>query len=101
MIVSASRRTDIPALYPEWLLNRLRAGFALVRDPFNARRLRRVDLTPEGAQAFVFWTRNAGSLLPPERFQRGNSRAAPSRSPAFSFRSRVEPPSPSSPRPQL
>lgn len=64
MIVSASRRTDIPALYADWLLARLRAGFALVRDPFNARRLKRVDLTPPAALAFVFWTRNAGPLLP-------------------------------------
>lgn len=33
MIVSASRRTDIPAFYGEWLLNRLRQGVVLVLTP--------------------------------------------------------------------
>lgn len=42
MIVSASRRTDIPAFYMEWMLARLRAGFALVRNPMNPAQVRRV-----------------------------------------------------------
>ena len=37
MILSASRRTDIPAFYGEWFVNRLEEGFALVRNPLNAR----------------------------------------------------------------
>ncbi|MDR0906103.1 MAG: DUF1848 domain-containing protein [Oscillospiraceae bacterium] len=64
MIVSASRRTDIPAFYSEWLVNRLREGFALVRNPMNASQIRRVELAPESVDGFVFWTKNAAPMLP-------------------------------------
>lgn len=64
MIVSASRRTDIPAHYAPWLLNRLRAGWCAVLSPFNARLVTRVPLTPDHADAIVFWTRNPAPLLP-------------------------------------
>ncbi|MDR3209659.1 MAG: DUF1848 domain-containing protein [Oscillospiraceae bacterium] len=63
MIVSASRRTDIPAYYSEWLVNRVRAGFALVRNPMNAAQIRRVELTRDAADGFVFWTKNAAPML--------------------------------------
>jgi hypothetical protein len=64
MIISASRRTDIPAYHGEWLINRLRAGCCLVSNPFNPRQVSRVDLRPESVDALVFWTRNARPLLP-------------------------------------
>ena len=47
MIVSASRRTDIPAFHAEWFMERVRAGFADVPNPFNARQRLHVDLRPE------------------------------------------------------
>lgn len=40
MIISASRRTDIPALYPQWFVNRLLAGEVLVPNPYNRKRWR-------------------------------------------------------------
>ncbi len=57
MIISASRRTDIPAFYGKWLLNRIRAGYCLVRNPFNPKFTYRVSLRPEDVDAIVFWTR--------------------------------------------
>ena len=36
MIISASRRTDLPAFYSEWLYNRLREEYVLVRNPIGA-----------------------------------------------------------------
>lgn len=63
MIISASRRTDIPALYPRWFMNRIREGYALVQNPFNAGMMLRVDLTPGNVDAIVFWTRNAAPML--------------------------------------
>lgn len=63
MIVSVSRRTDIPALYADWFFNRLTAGFALVRNPFNARQLRQVSLLPADVAGLVFWTRNPAPML--------------------------------------
>ncbi|HQB83979.1 MAG TPA: DUF1848 family protein, partial [Candidatus Rifleibacterium sp.] len=40
MIISASRRTDIPAYYSDWFFNRLAAGFVKVANPFNPRQVR-------------------------------------------------------------
>jgi len=57
MIVSASYRTDIPAYYGDWFLNRLAAGFADVRNPYGGKPYR-VDLRPDAVSGFVFWTRN-------------------------------------------
>lgn len=63
MIISASRRTDIPAFYGEWLLNRLREGSVLVRNPFNPHQVSRVSLDPEAVDCLVFWTKNPAPLL--------------------------------------
>ncbi|WP_312282774.1 DUF1848 domain-containing protein [Pseudescherichia sp.] len=64
MIISASRRTDIPAFYSEWFMNRIRAGFLLTRNPFNYNQISRASLLPEDVDAIVFWTRNPTKLLP-------------------------------------
>ena len=64
MIISASRRTDIPAFYSEWFANRVRERYVLVRNPFNYRQVKRVSLAPGDVEAIVFWTRNAEGLLP-------------------------------------
>ncbi len=64
MIISASRRTDIPAFYATWLMNRVRAGYCIVPNPFNARQVTFVSLRPEEVDAIVFWTRNPQPLLP-------------------------------------
>lgn len=64
MIISASRRTDIPACYPVWFMNRLRAGYCIVRNPFNLHQKRRVSLRPGDVDALVFWTKNVRPFLP-------------------------------------
>lgn len=64
MIISASRRTDIPAFYSEWFINRIRKGFLLTRNPFNAHQIKRVSLKPEDVEIMVFWTRNPEKLMP-------------------------------------
>ncbi|MDR1636095.1 MAG: DUF1848 domain-containing protein [Treponema sp.] len=64
MIISASRRTDIPAFYSEWFFNRLREGFALARNPMNPLQSRTVPLDPGGLEGIVFWTKNPGPMLP-------------------------------------
>ena len=63
MIISASRRTDIPALYSDWLLKRLEAGFVMFPNPRNAKRLGRVTLSPELVDCIVFWTKNPVPML--------------------------------------
>ena len=64
MIISASRRTDIPAFYTPWLLQRLREGYACVRNPVNPRQVSRVALTPDVVDGVVLWTKNPAPLLP-------------------------------------
>jgi hypothetical protein len=64
MIISASRRTDIPAFYSDWFMNRIRAGYCEVPNPFNPSQISRVDLNPDAVDVIVFWTRNATPLLP-------------------------------------
>jgi len=64
MIISASRRTDIPAFYTDWLINRLNAGYCLVKNPFNPEQIRKVSLLPEDIDGIVFWTKNAAPILP-------------------------------------
>lgn len=62
-IVSASRRTDIPAFHSNWFMNRARQGSVLVRSPFGGRS-QVVSLTKSDVIAFVFWTKNAVPLIP-------------------------------------
>lgn len=64
VILSVSRRTDIPACYPEWFMHRLRAGFVLARNPMNSRQVSRITLTPETVDCIVFWTKNPAPMLP-------------------------------------
>jgi hypothetical protein len=61
-IISASRRTDIPAFYSEWFMNRIRAGFAEYKNPFGGQR-HRVSLSPEEVSCIVFWSRDYRPLL--------------------------------------
>ena len=59
MILSVSRRTDIPAFYAEWFMERLRQKYVLVRNPFNAHNISRIPLSPENIDTVVFWTKNS------------------------------------------
>lgn len=61
-IVSASRRTDIPAFHAEWFMHRLAAEHVYVRSPFGGG-LHRVSLSPNDVAAIVFWTKNAAPLV--------------------------------------
>ncbi|URZ07478.1 DUF1848 domain-containing protein [Clostridium felsineum] len=63
MIVSVSRRTDIPAFYSEWFFNRLKEGFVYVINPFNKKTVSKVELTPKTVDLFVFWTKDAEPML--------------------------------------
>ena len=63
MIVSVSRRCDIPAWGMDAFMADLAAGFRLVPNPFDARKARRVSLAPEDVDCLVFWTRNTRAIL--------------------------------------
>ncbi len=56
-IISVSRRTDIPAFYGDWFINRLNEGFAGYVNPFGGQKYI-VSLKPEDVICFVFWSKN-------------------------------------------
>ena len=63
MIISASRRTDIPANHSQWFFRRLEAGFVCVRNPVNFHQVSRICLSPEVVDGIVFWTKNPIPML--------------------------------------
>jgi hypothetical protein len=63
MIISASRRTDIPAFYARWFINRVREGCCSVPNPFNPQQISKVSLAPSDVDVIVFWTRNPRPLF--------------------------------------
>lgn len=63
MIVSASRRTDIPAFYAEWFYNRLVENYLYVRNPMNPKQVSELKLSRDTVDCFVFWTKNPGPMM--------------------------------------
>ncbi|MCL2052348.1 MAG: DUF1848 domain-containing protein [Lachnospiraceae bacterium] len=63
MLISASRRTDIPSYYSDWFFRRIKEGFVLVRNPMNFHQLSRVSLSPDKVDGIVFWTKNPSPML--------------------------------------
>lgn len=63
VILSVSRRTDIPNYFSEWFLNRLKDGYLYVRNPMNLHQISCVPLSPDVVDCIVFWTKNPKPLL--------------------------------------
>lgn len=63
MIISASRRTDIPAFYSSWFLNRIKERVVLVPNPYNSKMVSRISLDPAVIDCIVFWSKNPASML--------------------------------------
>lgn len=63
MIISASRRTDIPACYSEWFLKRVQEGFLFVRNPMFRHSVSKISLSPSVVDCIVFWTKNPLPML--------------------------------------
>ena len=63
MLLSVSRRTDIPSCNSEWFYNRIKAGFVCVRNPMNYRQVSEVRLTPDLIDCIIFWTKNPTPMM--------------------------------------
>ncbi|MBW2011811.1 MAG: DUF1848 domain-containing protein [Deltaproteobacteria bacterium] len=63
MIISASRRTDIPAFYSSWFFNRIKEGFLYVRNPMNRKQISKIMLNKEVVDCIVFWTKNPKPMM--------------------------------------
>lgn len=64
MIISASRRTDIPAFHSEWFMNRIREGYAIVSHHYSSELFYRVPLTPDVVDCIMFRTKDPAPMLP-------------------------------------
>lgn len=62
-IISASRRTDIPAYHAEWFVERVREGFVRWKNPFGGQEIE-TSLAVEDVAAIVFWSKDYGPMLP-------------------------------------
>ena len=62
MILSVSRRTDIPAFYMDWFMRRLKAGEVWVRNPVNPRQISRISLERRYVDGIVFWSKGPAAL---------------------------------------
>lgn len=63
MIINTGCRTDIPAFYSEWLMNRIRDGYVLVRNPYNPFQVTRYSLNPNVVDCLAFCTKNPEPML--------------------------------------
>ena len=62
IVLSASRRTDIPAFYMPWFMEQIKNGRFPVVNPFN-RRESIVPATPDQVHSIVFWSKDFGNFL--------------------------------------
>lgn len=63
MIISASRRTDIPAFFSDWIINRLNEQYAYVRNPMNIHQISKINLSPNVVDCIVFWSKNPKPIM--------------------------------------
>lgn len=63
MILSASRRTDLPNYYSDWFMNRIREGYVCVRNPMNTHQISKINILPDVVDCIVFWTKNPKPML--------------------------------------
>lgn len=63
MIINTGMRTDIPAFYSEWFINRIRAGYVLVRNPYRQDWITCYELNPDVVDCIAFCTKNPAPML--------------------------------------
>lgn len=63
MIINTGMRTDIPAFYSKWLLNRIKEGFVYVRNPYYKHQVTKYSLSPNVVDCLAFCTKNPHPLI--------------------------------------
>jgi len=61
-VISASRRTDIPAFYMDWFMHSIRKGRFEVVNPYS-RKIFTVSAVKTDVHSIVFWSKNLGVFL--------------------------------------
>ena len=62
IILSASRRTDIPAFYMDWFMDRIESGVFETINPYNQKKTL-VPATPEHVHSIIFWSKNFSRFI--------------------------------------
>jgi hypothetical protein len=62
IVLSASRRTDIPAFYMKWFMEGIERGSFKVTNPYN-RHVFSVPVSFDAVHTIVFWSKNYGPFL--------------------------------------
>jgi hypothetical protein len=63
MVISVSRRTDIPKLYADWFFHRLEIGYVYVRNPMNFNQVSKIALNRGVVDCFVFWSKDPDPMI--------------------------------------
>ncbi len=63
MILQTGMRTDIPAFYSEWLVNRIKEGFVYTRNPYNPSQVTKYLINPDVVDLIGFCTKNPAPML--------------------------------------
>jgi len=61
-VISASRRTDIPAFYMDWFMDCIRKGYFEVVNPYTKKKFY-VDAGSDEVHTIVFWSKNFNLFL--------------------------------------
>ena len=62
IVISASRRTDIPAFYMKWFMKQIKNGHFEVVNPYN-RHVSIVPAAPDKVHTILFWSKNFGPFI--------------------------------------
>ena len=63
MIIQTGMRTDIPAFYSEWLCNRIKEGYVMVRNPYQPQQVTRYTFSPSVVDLIAFCSKNPAPML--------------------------------------
>ncbi len=63
MIINTGSRTDIPAYFSQWFMNRIREGYVLARNPYNPVQISRYELNPNVVDVLSFCSKNPAPML--------------------------------------
>jgi hypothetical protein len=62
IVISASRRTDIPAFYMDWFMEQIKKEVFEVTNPYNRRKFL-VPATTDNVHTIVFWSKNFAPFI--------------------------------------
>ena len=63
MIINTGQRSDIPAFYSKWFLNRIKEGYVLVRNPYYPSLVTKFIINPDVVDVIGFCTKNPHPML--------------------------------------